>query len=100
MSTFHTTIEKERLMFHLHFGLNAPDLCPHFSGFEESSCLSFILERMPAKAHICPKASAVRISYHQVTNQAPVVFMSQLNSMDLNLFKLQLETQISSATAI
>lgn len=39
MSTFHTTIERESLMFHLIFGLNAPDLDPHFSGFEDSSCL-------------------------------------------------------------
>lgn len=76
MSTFHTTIEKESLMFHLIFGLNAPDLYPHFSGFEDSSCLSFILERMPPKARICPKASTVGISY-QVTNKAAVVFMSQ-----------------------
>lgn len=39
MSTFHTTIEKESLIFDLISGLNAPDTYPHFSGFEDSPCL-------------------------------------------------------------
>lgn len=43
MSTFHTTVETETLMFIC--GLNAPDMYPHFSGFEDSFCLEECLPK-------------------------------------------------------
>lgn len=93
MSTFHTTIERESLMFHLIFGLNAPDLDPHFSGFEDSSCLKECLLK--------PVFALKLMQSESVTAKLPRKLLLHLcdraNSMDLKLFRLQLK---STATAI